>query len=63
MGSRSKWEDMVNTIKEVFTEDKKPQEKAQIAAESLGSGLAGKASSSISNYQARQKKAMEDAGI
>jgi hypothetical protein len=63
MGSRAKWEDMVNSVKEVFTSDKKPEEKAKDAANNLGTGLAGKAASSISDYQARQKKAMEDAGI
>jgi ubiquitin len=63
MGSRAKWEDMVNSVKEVFTSDKKPDEKAEIAAKNLGSGGAAQAANSIMNHKKQLEQQMKDAGI
>jgi exopolyphosphatase/pppGpp-phosphohydrolase len=63
MGSRAKWEDMVNTVKDMFPTDKKPQEKAEVAAKNLGSGGAAQAANAIMNHKKQLEQQMKDAGI
>jgi hypothetical protein len=64
-GSRANWEGMVGAVKSAIdTFTKKPaQEKAEVAAEKLGTGLAGKAVGTIMNRKKELEQQTKDAGI
>ena len=55
MGSRSKWEDMVNQAKYILGVDGS-KEASDVP---LGSGLADKAKSTIQDYAKKQKDAID----
>ena len=57
MGSRSKWEDMVNQAKYILGVDNSKDASASDAP--LGSGLADKAKSAIQDYAKKQKDAID----
>lgn len=64
MASRAKWEDMIAAATDKISSilGSSSEEKAKIAADNLGSGMADKAAGTLKDYNDRQKKALEDAG-
>jgi hypothetical protein len=60
-GSRANWENMSTEVQKKEEAIRSAKEKAKKAP--LGEGLVNKAKGTILDYQERQRKAMEEAGI
>jgi hypothetical protein len=63
-GSRANWEGMLESVTNKISETLKSssQEKAELAGDSLGTGMADRAANDIKKNN-KHRKAMEDAGL
>lgn len=64
-GGRANWENMLDNVTKRISEitSQSAKDKAKMASENMGTGMARKAAETIKSYEEKRRKEMEDAGI